>query len=173
MMMRPLFFGAAQQKRRGFKYKAKSKSAHSFRKALSSLYMFLLSLLEPTALRVHTQPDARFRHGRVGVAMGAVESMVWRLHHLELSDSARRALRRQLTTALPPDLNAVQIDEQLEALSIEAYKAYVSSVHGNHMLHLVASVFDLIDESGTKTTMAMMETGDKKEQEEAAAASST
>ena len=107
--------------------------------------MFMLSLLDPTALRAHAPPDARFRNRRVGVAVSAVEGMVWRLHRAELSDSARRALRRQLATALPPDLSALEIDEQLEALSLEAYKAYTSRMRGNHLLHNLLAALEVDD----------------------------
>jgi hypothetical protein len=102
--------------------------------------MFLLSLLDPTALRDHARPDARFRNRRVGVAVSAVESMMWRLHRAELTDSARRAIRRHIATALPPDLSAPQLDEQLEAISLEVYKAYTSRLRGNHLLHLLSSL---------------------------------
>ena len=102
--------------------------------------MFLLSLLDPTALRDHARPDARFRNRRVGVAVSAVESMMWRLHRAELTDSARRAIRRHIATTLPPDLSAPQLDEQLEAISLEVYKAYTSRLRGNHLLHLLSSL---------------------------------
>jgi hypothetical protein len=124
--------------------------------------MFLLSLLDPTALRDHARPDARFRNRRVGVAVTAVESMMWRLHRAELTDSARRAIRRHIATALPPDLSAPQLDEQLEAISLEVYKAYTSRLRGNHLLHLLSleeddglPIYDDADEDDASDALAV------------------
>ena len=99
--------------------------------------MFLLSLLDPSALRKHALPDGSYRKRRVGVAVCAVESMVWNYHRAEMSDSARREVRRHLATSLAPNLTAIEIDEQLEALAVDAYKAYASRMRGNHLLHLL------------------------------------
>jgi hypothetical protein len=119
--------------------------------------MFLLSLLEPTALRLHAPPDARYRHRRVEAAVAAVQGMVWQLHRAEMSDSAKRAARRHISAALAPDLSAVELDERLEDLSVEAYRDYASRMRGNHLMHLVLSSAALtaLDDEPCETALAL------------------